>query len=147
MVIKNKTCLRPVSLCESGEGLPYAPVNWPNPGDIWSWKVGRRISNLGFHKDRFLIGPISLQKDQCKRLHFKSKKSVEDYLRSEFPDTSVDAFFASFVWKIPANLSSMKKGQIRFCTVYCFNFRKMSSLGFYASSLRLCGIIKCLFLL
>ncbi|KAA8548649.1 hypothetical protein F0562_000333 [Nyssa sinensis] len=59
--------LYPVSFADSGEGLPYAPIDWPDPGDNWRWKVGKRISN-------------------------------------------VDAFFASFSWKIPSKMLSETKG-------------------------------------
>ncbi|PNX59496.1 hypothetical protein L195_g059718, partial [Trifolium pratense] len=31
--------LPPVLAGQSGKGLPYAPENFPNPGDIWLWKA------------------------------------------------------------------------------------------------------------
>ncbi|XP_039050792.1 uncharacterized protein LOC120192017 [Hibiscus syriacus] len=46
----------------SGEGLPYAPRDWPNAGDIWSWRVGKRVSASGFFNDRFINVPESLRK-------------------------------------------------------------------------------------
>ncbi len=33
-------------------GMPYAPENWPCPGDQWSWKVGCRASVTGHWLDR-----------------------------------------------------------------------------------------------
>ncbi|KAG5219253.1 DNA ligase [Salix suchowensis] len=75
---------------ESGEGLPFAPTDWPNPGDNWEWKVGRRPSGR-------------------KKQMFASKPALENYIRSAFPDADVDAFFASFTWKIPAKIQSPTK--------------------------------------
>ena len=37
--------LYPVSEYEYGEGLPYAPMGWPNVGDKWGWRTGRRATN------------------------------------------------------------------------------------------------------
>jgi len=32
-----------------GMGLPYAPENWPQQGDVWGWKTGRRVVANGKH--------------------------------------------------------------------------------------------------
>jgi hypothetical protein len=32
--------------------LPYAPENWPCPGDEWYWKVGNRLAPGGHWVDR-----------------------------------------------------------------------------------------------
>ncbi|KAJ4830148.1 hypothetical protein Tsubulata_019936 [Turnera subulata] len=85
---------------QSGEGLPYAPVDWPSPGDVWTWKVGRRLHSSGTFNDRFISPPKRLQKAGCRS--FGSKVALEKYIRSEFPDADVNAFFASFTWKIPS---------------------------------------------
>ncbi|GFZ07493.1 CDPK adapter, putative [Actinidia rufa] len=103
-VKENQFHLYPVSVSASGEGLPYAPVNWPNPGDKWSWKVGRRIKH-GYFRDRYLYPPIGLRKSARTRHAFASKLSVEQYIRETFPGADINAFFASFSWKIPANMS------------------------------------------
>lgn len=116
--MKYEARLRPVSAGERGEGLPYAPENWPGPGNTWTWKVGKRTDNNGFYQDRYLIGPVSLQKKANKRLFFMSKKSIKDYLQSEFPHISVDAFFASFSWKVPAETSSINKGVLLCLSVF-----------------------------
>ncbi|KAK6786368.1 hypothetical protein RDI58_014893 [Solanum bulbocastanum] len=52
----NETGLRlyPVSEYDSGEGLPYIPMDWPNVGDKWGWRTGKRATNLGTFKDRYL---------------------------------------------------------------------------------------------
>lgn len=108
--------LVPVSPEESGEGLPYAPINWPNPGDNWSWKVGRRVTNTGHFLDRYLCAPRHLPRLENEVLlkkrgaAFASKLSVERYIRTAFPGADINAFFASFSWKIPAvkNLSRGK---------------------------------------
>lgn len=84
---------------ESGEGLPYAPVDWPSPGDVWTWRVGRRVGGGYFH-DRFLYPPKRIQ--MAGKRNFGSRSSVEKFIRSEFPDADVNAFFASFTWKVPA---------------------------------------------
>ncbi|KAL3505931.1 hypothetical protein ACH5RR_031313 [Cinchona calisaya] len=94
--------LSPVSVGDCGEGLPYAPINWPNPGDNWSWKVGQRIAPSGHFRDRYLYPPKHLESSSHKRKGMASKPSVEQYIRSKFPNANVDAFFASFSWKIPA---------------------------------------------
>lgn len=91
---------------ESGEGLPYAPVDWPSPGDIWTWRVGRRTGNGHFH-DRFISPPKHLQK--VGQRSFASRHSLEKFVRSEFPDSDVNAFFASFTWKVPAKPAPPKE--------------------------------------
>ncbi|TMX01874.1 hypothetical protein EJD97_023328 [Solanum chilense] len=44
----------PVSKYDSGEGLPYAPVDWPNVGVKWGWQVGKRVTSSGTFIDRYL---------------------------------------------------------------------------------------------
>ncbi|KAJ6318623.1 hypothetical protein OIU76_014054 [Salix suchowensis] len=92
---------------ESGEGLPFAPTDWPNPGDNWEWKVGRRVNSSGYFQDKFIYLPKSLR--GRKKQMFASKPALENYIRSAFPDADVDAFFASFTWKIPAKIQSPTK--------------------------------------
>lgn len=104
---ENGIHLYPVSANEAGEGFPYAPVDWPCPGDTWSWKVGKRTSVGGYFLDRYLYLPKRFQ-SLPKGRGFASKLSVEQYVRT-FPDADVKAFFASFSWKIPCrNLSKVK---------------------------------------
>ncbi|XP_009589248.1 uncharacterized protein [Nicotiana tomentosiformis] len=98
---KNGLYLYPVSVNASGEGLPYAPADWPNPGDKWAWKVGKRIAAAGYFLDRYLYLP---QRLRGKRNAFASRLSVEQYIRSEFPSVDIKEFFASFSWKIPSKL-------------------------------------------
>ncbi|CAN4092944.1 unnamed protein product [Withania somnifera] len=98
--------LRPVALLESGEGLPYAPENWPNPGDIWTWKVGRRVKASGHFQDRYLIAPPRLQETPRKKMWFLSKLSLKTYLRTNFPEADINAFFSSFVWEVPADFNA-----------------------------------------
>ncbi|XP_057472410.1 uncharacterized protein LOC130760988 isoform X2 [Actinidia eriantha] len=109
VVMENQCQLYPVSVSDSGEGLPYAPIDWPNPGDTWSWKVGKRINVNGYFQDRYIYPPIRFQK-QGKRRFLKSKPSVERYVWETFPGVGVDAFFASFSWKIPAKKLSGIEG-------------------------------------
>ncbi|KAG5551206.1 hypothetical protein RHGRI_009585 [Rhododendron griersonianum] len=101
-VKKNQFHLYPVSAGDSGEGLPYAPVDWPFPGDTWSWKVGQRIANHGHFLDRYLYPPLRFQKAKRASFSFKSKLSVEQYVRATFPGADIEAFFSSFSWKVPA---------------------------------------------
>ncbi|TXG72070.1 hypothetical protein EZV62_000649 [Acer yangbiense] len=96
--------LKPVTPCEVGEGLPYAPMDWPNPGDNWGWRVGKRISNVGYYSDRFLYLPKRIQRAGAPR-HFASKLSLERFLKSEFPGADLEGFFASFSWKVPSSLA------------------------------------------
>ncbi|PIA31742.1 hypothetical protein AQUCO_04900201v1 [Aquilegia coerulea] len=102
--------LRPVTENESGQGLPYAPMDWPAPGDIWGWKVGNRINISGFWQDRYLYLPTRLQKRLGKR-SFPSKPSVQRYIEKEFPDADIDAFFSSFSWRIPAKGHTDAEGE------------------------------------
>ncbi|KAE8663472.1 Detected protein of unknown function [Hibiscus syriacus] len=98
----------PVPPGSSGEGLPYAPMHWPNAVDIWSWRVGKRVSASGFFIDRFLSAPESLRKPNVPK-YFTSKHMIECFIRSSIPGADIDAFFASFVWKIPALVEHSNK--------------------------------------
>ncbi|KAK3170441.1 hypothetical protein Dsin_032730 [Dipteronia sinensis] len=94
----------------SGYGLLYAPINWPNPGDNWRWKVGKRVTIKGHFLDRYLYLPKRLSRNESstfERGAFASKHKVEIYIREEFPNADVKAFFASFNWKIPAKQLSV----------------------------------------
>lgn len=140
--------LVPVSPEESGEGLPYAPINWPNPGDNWSWKVGRRVTNTGHFLDRYLCAPRHLPRLENEVLlkkrgaAFASKLSVERYIRTAFPGADINAFFASFSWKIPAvkNLSrglsfwlSCLHGSLSFMVLYVKQLHYVSAELFFGS--------------
>ncbi|KMS94797.1 hypothetical protein BVRB_015220 isoform B [Beta vulgaris subsp. vulgaris] len=108
---ENGLLLWPVLPQEGGEGLPYAPVNWPNPGDIWGWRVGKRVAASGYYLDRYLYLPLRFQKSRRKRDGFASKLSVEQYVRARFPGTDVNAFFSSFSWKIPSKQAYLLKDE------------------------------------
>ncbi|XP_060215432.1 uncharacterized protein LOC132642185 isoform X1 [Lycium barbarum] len=103
--------LYPVSDHDSGEGLPYAPVDWPNAGDKWGWKAGKRATNSGYFRDRYLYLPkrLHVRKDGKKNA-FRSKLSIEKYLQSEFPRIDTNKFFASFSWIIPSKQPPSSKG-------------------------------------
>lgn len=116
--------LYPVSVNDSGKGLPYAPQDWPNPGDKWGWKTGRRIAASGHFIDRYVYLPITLRQPGQEK-SFKSKLSLEQYVRANYPQLDINAFFASFSWKIPSNF--FNKGLIFFQT-YC-----SSSICFFYS--------------
>ncbi|KAL0393055.1 UNVERIFIED_CONTAM: hypothetical protein Sradi_2528300 [Sesamum radiatum] len=88
--------LYPVSVNDSGEGLPYAPEDWPNPGDKWGWKVGRRTAISGYYLDRYMYLPARLREAGHKK-GFASRLSVEQYIRAKFPDTDIDAFLPHLV--------------------------------------------------
>ncbi|CAN1807863.1 hypothetical protein LINPERHAP1_LOCUS25200 [Linum perenne] len=103
--------LKNVQPGESGEGLPYAPVDWPNPGDNWTWKVGRRIGTAGFFQDRFLYPPKHFPKVTGARPPFASKNGVTNYIRTVFPDSNIDAFFSSFSWKVPGKVETPLKAE------------------------------------
>ncbi|KAJ7980031.1 Protein OBERON 1 [Quillaja saponaria] len=102
MTKENTFALNPVSPGDSGRGLPYAPVDWPNPGDVWSWKVGKRTGNSGYYSDRLLYLPHRLQTASRKKHSFNSKPEVERYIRSNFPTEDLESFFSLFSWKIPS---------------------------------------------
>ncbi|XP_031105653.1 uncharacterized protein LOC116010397 [Ipomoea triloba] len=101
----------PVSPGGSGEGLPYAPEDWPNLGDKWRWKVGKRVKGSGYSKDRYLYLPRRLVKAGQPK-SFQSKFSVEQYVQSAFPCTDVNAFFASFRWNIPLKWFNSKEAEL-----------------------------------
>jgi len=46
--------LYPVSEYDSGEGLPYAPVDWPYAGDKWGWRAGKRVTSSGTFREIFV---------------------------------------------------------------------------------------------
>ncbi|KAL5702269.1 hypothetical protein ACHQM5_027505 [Ranunculus cassubicifolius] len=98
---KNGLVLRPVVGNEAGKGYPYAPADWPEPGDMWGWKVGNRKNVSGFWQDRYLYLPTRLEKPNEKR-RFASMLAVKRYVQEKYPNADVDAFFASFSWRIPA---------------------------------------------
>ncbi|KAL1316991.1 protein OBERON 1 isoform X1 [Arachis ipaensis] len=96
---------RPVAPEESGEGAPYAPENWPQKGDNWGWRTGRRITPAGYFQDRYLYLPERLNNHSgsARKQHiFASKLAVERYLKANFPEADLGAFFSSFTWRIPA---------------------------------------------
>ena len=130
-VIKENNFPGPVPPCSGGEGLPYAPIDWPNPGDTWSWKVGKRVNSSGFYSDRFLNVPKSLRKPNNPKV-FASIPMVERFLQSHFPDADINAFFASFIWKIPAVLESPTKGWLKkiYCSVSCCPFSSCEEIQF-----------------
>ncbi|GLT60326.1 hypothetical protein SLA2020_330970 [Shorea laevis] len=107
-VTKENNLLIPVLPSVSGEGFPYAPMNWPNPGDNWTWRVGKRVNSSGYFQDRFLYLPASLQQQNSAKM-FASKPALEKYMQSQFPDADIQAFFDSFSWKIPAMLETPAK--------------------------------------
>ncbi|XP_074325946.1 uncharacterized protein LOC141663989 isoform X2 [Apium graveolens] len=109
MEMNKSDALGSVSVQEkSGVGLPYAPENWPNPGDVWTWKLGKRISTGGFYRDRCVFLPPRLHQ-KGKKKYFDSKNSLITYLQSEFPETDVDAFFQTFTWKVPARFNNFRE--------------------------------------
>ncbi|KAI7728244.1 hypothetical protein M8C21_019027 [Ambrosia artemisiifolia] len=96
---------------DSGVGLPYAPEDFPAPGDKWKWKVGKRLAVAGHFMDRYLYLPDRLYNEfksvssACTsnmKCGFNSKAAVKRFLSEEFPDIDIKAFFASFTWRIPA---------------------------------------------
>ncbi|KAG4983123.1 uncharacterized protein LOC114370895 [Glycine soja] len=108
-VTKEKTFdLQPVSPFSSGVGLPYAPEGWPNPGDVWGWKVAKRMNNSGYFTDRFLTLPRSLEKSR-RKAEFRSKADISRYLQSNYPDMKIEAFFALFSWQIPSTQQTPTK--------------------------------------
>lgn len=100
----------PVVFDSSGLGLPYAPEDFPEPGDKWGWKVGKRVGVSGHFLDRYLYLPDRLHKEfksggftgVSSGRGFASKASLERYLIETFPGTDINAFFSSFTWKIQA---------------------------------------------
>lgn len=111
---KDGSFLRPsVQPAESGEGLPYAPADWPNAGDVWTWKVGNKISPSGYYTHRFLIPPKRLWKSPTRKIWLGSKTSIIRFLQSEFPEADINTFLASFTWEIPAERRSVRKAKKR----------------------------------
>ncbi|KAI5400002.1 protein TITANIA [Lathyrus oleraceus] len=112
----NFSNLEPVAPDQSGEGLPYAPENFPNPGDIWRWKAGKRISSNGNYRDRSLYLPRRLAASY-RGGGFASKLAAERYVKESFPHINIVDFFASFSWTIPSglpgNMNPVADGRIR----------------------------------
>ncbi|KAH0636572.1 hypothetical protein KY290_036996 [Solanum tuberosum] len=102
--------LYPVSEYDSGEGLPYAPVDWPNAGDMWGWRAGKRVTSSGTFRDRYLyLSKHFKAPEGGKKNAFRSKISVKKYLQSEYPDMDINQFFASFSWMIPSKQCQAQK--------------------------------------
>ncbi|KAJ0245020.1 hypothetical protein HA466_0185220 [Hirschfeldia incana] len=115
--------LRPVRPMESGVGLPYAPENFPNPGDTWRWKAGPRITGKGTFLDRYLYPPkhlpgLSNTETMRKGSAFRSRLSLERYIRLAFPDADLRKFFASFSWAIPSITDGIGMKQRSIVPVY-----------------------------
>lgn len=95
---------------DSGVGLPYAPEDFPTPGDKWKWKVGKRHAVAGHFMDRYLYLPDRLYEEYKSTTPanvtnfrgFNSKAAVKRFLLEAFPEMDIKAFFASFTWRIPA---------------------------------------------
>lgn len=100
----------PVAGGSSGEGLPYAPEDWPHPGDKWRWKVGFRKTASGHWIDRYLYPPAHFPRPSGNKSGLPSRSSLEEYIRKEFPDKDVNSFFASFIWKVPCAGHTPRKG-------------------------------------
>jgi len=93
-----------------GKGLPYAPENWPCPGDEWYWKVGNRSAPGGHWVDRYLTPPSRFRDATGKKTTFTSKLKVEEFIKREFPDVDPSTFFSKFIWRIPAGGSRIQRG-------------------------------------
>ncbi|KAK9083822.1 hypothetical protein Scep_030293 [Stephania cephalantha] len=115
---ENGILLSPVAGGSAGEGLPYAPVDWPEVGDVWGWKVGKRKTNTGFLMDRYLCLPPRLQASYKTKAYFASKLSVKQFVEREFPDANVDAFFSLFSWKVPSKDHNWGKDPIPISCAY-----------------------------
>ncbi|KAK9086877.1 hypothetical protein Syun_029271 [Stephania yunnanensis] len=115
---ENGILLSPVAGGSAGEGLPYAPVDWPEVGDVWGWKVGKRKTNTGFLMDRYLCLPPRLQAAYKTKAYFASKLSVKQFVEREFPDANVDAFFSLFSWKVPSKDHNWGKDPIPISCAY-----------------------------
>ncbi|CAL9129793.1 protein OBERON 2-like [Musa acuminata AAA Group] len=118
-VKENRLVAVPVVAGSSGLGLPYAPEDWPCPGDRWRWKVGSRKSSSGHWVDRYLYAPPTCPKSGGRRHGngFPSRVSVEEYIRKEFPDADVNAFFSSFIWRVPcADFTPQKENDNYACS-------------------------------
>ncbi|XP_074569086.1 uncharacterized protein LOC141825600 isoform X2 [Curcuma longa] len=110
---ENRLVPIPVAGGSSGMGLPYAPEDWPCPGDLWRWKVGNRKCVSGHWLDRSVCAPPSCPKSRGKKPVFQSRLSLEEYIRKEFPQVDVDSFFSSFIWRVPiANFSDSRGAEI-----------------------------------
>ncbi|KAJ6846355.1 uncharacterized protein M6B38_280430 [Iris pallida] len=109
----------PVPGGSSGEGLPYAPEGWPCPGDVWTWKVGKRKTHSGYWRDRILFPPSRLQRaTSSSKPGFYSKVLLEQYIQKEFPEVDFGAFFASFIWRVPCPESTPEEDAERSSVTY-----------------------------
>ncbi|KAH0633585.1 hypothetical protein KY284_036371 [Solanum tuberosum] len=75
--------LYPVSEYDFGEGLPYAPIDWPNAGDKWEWRAGKRVTSSGTFRDRYLYLPKHFKAPKGgKKNAFRSKISLDDSFKA-----------------------------------------------------------------
>ncbi|XP_042446097.1 protein OBERON 2-like isoform X2 [Zingiber officinale] len=86
----------PVAGGSSGMGLPYAPEDWPCPGDLWRWKVGTRKCISGHWIDRSICAPPSCPKSRDSRgaeiNNYISSSSIvkDEHSESRLEDQSGD---------------------------------------------------------
>ncbi|XP_020240821.1 uncharacterized protein LOC109819492 isoform X2 [Asparagus officinalis] len=125
----------PVDGGSSGRGLPYAPQDWPKPGDVWTWKVGKRRCASGHWVDKSICPPRHLRNSSGNKLIFHSRSSLKQYILEEYPEEDVDAFFASFIWRVPATGHILKESGPGLSKIVELNGRPKSEL---ASGLREC---------
>uniref|UniRef100_A0A0E0GTM3 Myb/SANT-like domain-containing protein n=2 Tax=Oryza TaxID=4527 RepID=A0A0E0GTM3_ORYNI len=111
------------------EGMPYAPENWPCPGDQWSWKVGNRASATGHWLDRYLTPPSRFRDATGKKTSFTSRLKVEEFIKTEFPDMDPNTFFSMFIWKIPAKGHCIQRGGGEVRRVFCPYARQADPAG------------------
>ncbi|KAK3146101.1 hypothetical protein QOZ80_3BG0261630 [Eleusine coracana subsp. coracana] len=87
----------PVCANTSGKGLPYAPENWPCPGDHWYWRVGCRTNSGGHWADRYLTPPSRFRVATGKKTAFASRLQVEEFIKREYPNIDPSTFFSMFI--------------------------------------------------
>ncbi|XP_015087112.1 uncharacterized protein LOC107030301 [Solanum pennellii] len=103
--------LCPVSESYSGEGLPYAPVDFPNAGDKWGWRAGKRVSSSGTFRDRYLYLPNNFkapkggQENDFRSLDYDGY----NYVRCE---GTIDGYICGHVSHLDCSLRAYMAGKV-----------------------------------
>ncbi|KAK6780365.1 hypothetical protein RDI58_022549 [Solanum bulbocastanum] len=116
--------LYPVSKYDSGEGLLYAPVDWPNVGIKWGWRAGKIVTSSSTFRDKYLYLPKYFKALKGgKKNAFRNMKertiSLAIELQSLLSDSPTRAITCKAGSKIYSNLTIENPFSAMLCDICC----------------------------